>query len=213
MLQLIPNQKVAKFAMVLIAMVGLINLISAYYTYRKYCLLIEYNPAFNNAIEAIENIESYISIITLLLFVSAAIVFLIWFNNAYKNLKWIIKSIKYNTEWAIGAWFVPILCFIRPYKIMRELFESTQTWIAAKDEKTPVLYNINIINWWWAIWVIGNILSQIVFRIGLTANTIPELSSYTQFSLLSTLLDIPMAIFAILVIRSYAKMEKMVSSF
>lgn len=79
-------------------------------------------PFYTMYIDAMQVIASSIFLICYIVYL---ILFIMWFRRAYYNLHQITPYLSFSEGWAAGAWFVPILGLIRPYKIMRELYEVT----------------------------------------------------------------------------------------
>jgi hypothetical protein len=56
--------------------------------------------------------QQRLELMYLLLFVCTAVVFLVWFYRVHANLTALgAGPLKYTSGWAVGCWFVPILCF------------------------------------------------------------------------------------------------------
>jgi hypothetical protein len=89
-----------------------------------------------------------------LFYVGIVISFLLWFHRAYRNLPALgAIGLKYSPAWAVGAFFVPLLNLVRPFQIMREIWQvSTATagrWVNVNWEAgslPPVLIG------WWGTW-------------------------------------------------------------
>nr|WP_263008870.1 DUF4328 domain-containing protein [Chryseobacterium suipulveris] len=63
------------------------------------------------------------------------------------------------------------------------------------------------VSWWWFFWIIGNILGNFYFRYAMRAETIEELITSTQTSMVINIWGIPLALLAIKVIKDYSKAE------
>lgn len=84
----------------------------------------------------------------------AAICFIVWFFNAYKNLEIAGVPLRYTRGWAIGAWFVPFLSLVRPKQIADDVWRGSNAGAAdaARDVRvTPTLH------WWWGLYIGGSI--------------------------------------------------------
>jgi hypothetical protein len=56
------------------------------------------------------------------LLTASGVAFLLWLYRAYGNLYHLSpKQTRRDKSWAVGAWFEPLLNFIRSYSVMREL--------------------------------------------------------------------------------------------
>ncbi|HET7588882.1 MAG TPA: DUF4328 domain-containing protein [Solirubrobacterales bacterium] len=90
------------------------------------------------------------SIIALLV---AAGVFIAWFYRAYKNLRRLgVQNMRYGEGWAIGAWFVPFLNWVRPKQIANDVWRGSErgvdTWWYWRDVEVP-----GLVHWWWALFL------------------------------------------------------------
>ena len=63
------------------------------------------------------------------------------------------------------------------------------------------------VSWWWVFCIIGNILGNFYFRYAMRAETIEELITSTQTSMVLNIWGIPLALLAIKVIKDYSKAE------
>lgn len=89
-----------------------------------------------------------------LLFIAVAVLFIIWFYRAYKNLDPLgAPKPRHAVGWTIGAWFVPILDLILPKLMLNEIWRGSEPEAAGEAEGTapvPLLHHL-----WWAVWVVG----------------------------------------------------------
>ncbi|MEK7256950.1 MAG: DUF4328 domain-containing protein, partial [Bacteroidota bacterium] len=105
--------------------------------------------------------------------------------------------------WAAGSWFVPILNLFRPYHIMKEIWDKTQEQIQSR----PAVESSELVGWWWAFWIIGNIIGRISFRLSLKADTVDELTTASLFSIAAAVFDIPALFLAIQMIKKTREFE------
>jgi hypothetical protein len=73
---------------------------------------------------------------------AAAVAFVAWFHRAYHNLHALGHRPRHAAGWAIGSWFVPLLQFVRPLQIARELWCATGAQAAASHGR--------VAGWWMA---------------------------------------------------------------
>lgn len=100
--------------------------------------------------------------------------FITWFYKAYVNLPPLgVKRLDPKPGWAIGGWFVPLLCWYQPYVIAKEIWINScpidigkKGRARRKPSTAPVLV-------WWLLWVAANILS-IVFQGNMNGITVIE---------------------------------------
>jgi hypothetical protein len=87
---------------------------------------------------------------------------IMWLRRAYYNLHQLPNiHPEYSDGWAAGAWFVPFLNFVRPYTIMREVWQDTQraAWGRIVEPST-------LLSWWWAAFILKLIMGRITGRMG-----------------------------------------------
>jgi len=112
--------------------------------------------------------------------------------------------LEYTPGWTIGGFFIPFYCFVRPYRVMSEIWQASdpnsdgeQSW---KWKNSPP-----ILRWWWGFFLVTNILSNIASRMTPQENAknlISQLSDQSYVLLLADFVDIFAAIVAVLAIRS-----------
>lgn len=109
----------------------------------------------NERIDAVDRFAVIVGVIYLLTFLLAAIAFVRWFAQAYRNLaSWTL--VKHKTGWAIGAWFVPFLNVWRPFKIAEEIAVGSSD---PRADRRP-----RIITVWWTAFMASNLISRALFR-------------------------------------------------
>ena len=94
-----------------------------------------------------------IGILQGLLFIAAAVLFIIWFYRAYKNLGPLnAPPPRRGSGWTIGAWFVPILDLILPKLMLNEIWRGSEPEPSGDPGKAaiPTFHTL-----WWATWVLG----------------------------------------------------------
>lgn len=95
------------------------------------------------------------------------VVFLVWFSQAYANLKELrANDRQYSTGWAVGGWFIPIANLVVPYNVAKEIWKASSpnaydsknshAWKKANDH-SPVRE-------WWILYVVYVFLSRYLFR-------------------------------------------------
>lgn len=134
--------------------------------------------------------------------IACAVVFIMWFRRAYANLHRLenSESILSHTEgWAAGAWFVPFMNLVRPYTIMKEIWNETQSNIPGKIERDG-LKDTNLIGWWWAAWIGYNIVSNITSKMG-GEEEIADIAFGLRAGAFGALASIPAALLAIKMVK------------
>ena len=123
-----PNEQRAKTTILFLYISIVIDIIAFVGDYLQYNLLTNASNGISIGIDEANSNDlrqRLISLINLIIIIVSGIVFIRWFRRAYFNLHQKTDYL-YNSEgWAAGGWFVPIVCWYKPFQIMRELYEET----------------------------------------------------------------------------------------
>jgi hypothetical protein len=204
-----PNGQRAKNAIIfiwIILVLDVLSLISGYFQYDLLKTVV--NGGFISPVQATLNDlrEQIIAILYLLASIVSAIMFIQWFRRAYFNLHLHVEYLLHPEGWAAGSWFVPIVSFYRPYQIMKELYEESIELLEKRGIRIPDI-SMSYISIWWAFWILSSIFGQIILRITLKSNTVDDYIFTTICSMIQNIVNIPLALLAIQVIKNYAKLE------
>lgn len=121
---------------------------------------------------------SLLSFIVIALFIGSYIALIMWLRRAYYNLHQLPGiNPEYSDGWAAGAWFVPFINFVRPFTIMREVWQDTQ--LAALGR---VAEPATILGWWWAACVLRLVIGRITWALSRGG---PETSSLSSSDIVS----------------------------
>ncbi len=73
-----------------------------------------------------------ISVLQMLAYVPTALLFLMWFHRAYKNLAALgATDLEFSPGWAVGGFFVPVLNLVRPFQVATEIWKASDASTAA----------------------------------------------------------------------------------
>jgi len=203
-----PNTRRAKIAQLFIWIVLALEIVSLISNTMQYNLLqwvMDGNFVTDQELELNDSRQQIIAGGYLFFFIVSGITFIMWFKRAYFNLHQRVRNLSYTEGWAIGAWFVPIISLYRPYKIMKELYEETKKLLKKSDLLHFNDLSTIYLGYWWALWIISGILTQIYYRF--PVNTIQNFSDATMVDIFSNILGIPLALITIKIIKDYAKFE------
>lgn len=135
------------------------------------------------------------------IYVIAVIFFITWFSRAYKNLGRLgVEALRWREGWAIGAWFVPFLNFVRPKAIANDIWRGSDPH---RQPRTDLLEDTSVpwyFDVWWGLFIVGWIFSRITFQHYRNAETLSSLSSATVLLVASDALDAIAAVFAAAVV-------------
>jgi hypothetical protein len=204
-----PNEQRSKNAITLIWIVLTVEIIACISNYFQVNLLQSVlNGGFISDADADSNDtrQQLIAILFLIVYITSAVTFIQWFRRAYFNLHILVKGLSNTEGWAAGAWFVPIVSLFKPYQIMSEMSEKTKALISKNDlASEPIKTSSNTIGLWWALFIINNISGQISFR--LPMDTVEEMIFSTNLDVYNILIEIPLAIITVKLIKEHASRE------
>jgi hypothetical protein len=105
-------------------------------------------------------------LLTVGVFIGTVVVFCMWMYRAHANLHALgIQGQDYTSGWAAGAWFVPFLNLVRPFRIMKEIWKgSDPATVGAADFAWKLAADPAIIGLWWAAWIFSNVASRVSSR-------------------------------------------------
>ena len=209
MITLKPNGQRAKNAITLIWIIFSLEIVSFISGYFQYDLLKSAaSGASITPLDATLNDmrEQIIGVLYLIVYIISTVTFIKWFRRAYFNLHLRVDYLLHTEGWAAGSWFVPVISLFRPYQIMKELYEESSELLEKKGINDNDL-STRYLGWWWALWIVSSIVGQFVLRYTMNAESIDELIFSTTSSMFQNILNIPLALLAIKVIKDYSKVE------
>ncbi|MDR3287063.1 MAG: DUF4328 domain-containing protein [Prevotellaceae bacterium] len=210
-----PNQQRANNAVILIWICLIAAIFSLISEYMQYNLISDFANGGNLSMEDAESNDSRQTLIGIIYFIANIIyivTFIMWFRRAYYNLHQKAgHRLEYSEGWAAGAWFVPIVNLYRPYQIMKALYEETKRLFVQNDIKADYNLSVNFIGWWWGLWIISNVVGNIVLRFYVRADTVDEILTGTTISMISSIFEIILAVVTIKVIKDYSSVEHLLN--
>ena len=107
----------------------------------------------------------------------------------------------FSPGWAVGWFFVPVLNLYRPYQVLAELWRASAGRRGADRSAAPVVLRL-----WWLCWVLRILVELALSWQGrqMTMAGAADLATnliQTQLTLLGALLDLPLAVTALLLVR------------
>jgi hypothetical protein len=205
-----PNHKRSKIAITLIWICLIVNLISLFSSYLQYQLLTQLSKGVeiaNYKLEQNDSREQLVGIVTLIVSIISAVTFIQWFRRAYFNLHSLVPNLTYTEGWAAGSWFVPVIGFFRPYQIMVELYNKTIARLVERKLFDNQSFDLSFVKVWWALWIIVSIIGRVVYKYISEAETLDKFIDCTIFSMVESILYIPLSLITIKVIKAYSYFE------
>jgi heme/copper-type cytochrome/quinol oxidase subunit 2 len=145
-----------------------------------------------------------LAVASFVVLICSIVFFILWFRRAYNNLSLTNKVYLDHSEgWAAGAWFVPFLNLVRPYQIMVEIWNKTQ-------EATSNLLSYKpgtLVGWWWAIYILSNVINNITTRIINDNSSIDGLTYSTYAQIITNGIEVISIVVTMVMVKKAAELE------
>lgn len=146
--------------------------------------------------------QACFALIQLAVLVATGTGFLRWIYRAHVNVRAMgATGLKFSPGWAVGWFFVPLLNLWKPLHAMKQLWQASSkpgSWEG--DPPSPML------NTWWTLWLLSNILGQISIRLSLGGDP-GDVVTAEYCALLASVADIPLSLLAIRLVTSIHRMQ------
>ncbi|MDP5077661.1 MAG: DUF4328 domain-containing protein, partial [Nonlabens sp.] len=111
-------------------------------------------------------LDACIPILTLVILLVTAYLFISWCRRAYGNLHRLgVRNLSHTEDHVPWAFIIPIISLFRPLKIIKEIDLETKKQIAADPEKSYMISYDTTISSWWVVFIASAFLSNIASRI------------------------------------------------
>ncbi len=128
--------------------------------------------------------QQFSGYLTLAAFVVSGIASLVWTHRASSNARHLADyPQRISPGWAVGWYFVPIANLWKPYQSMAEIWR--------RSAFPPSVSGPAALGWWWALWIIGNITSQVALRASLAIDDLQSGYFATWALIVADALEIP----------------------
>lgn len=201
-----PNEQRAKMAILMLMIVMILYLISLFSDTLEYQLITSGSIDSESA-ESNDLRQRILGIILIAAIIVCATLFIRWFRRAYYNLHCRISHLDYEEAAARTYWFIPILSLFKPFGIAKEIFKKTEFYLEKNKPNYTSTTSINPVRIWWTFWVLSSLLGYLVARISLNAITIEDFQTVCILNIISDIIRIVAAVFAIRMIKEYGKIE------
>jgi Domain of unknown function (DUF4328) len=118
-------------------------------------------------------LKGVIGLLQFVVYITTAVLFLIWLYRASKNLRPLGASqIEFTPGWAVGWFFIPLANLVNPYRVVKEIWVKSEPKIAGAGESYwQQSGSTTLLGWWWAAWLLTCFANQAVLRLSTTAET------------------------------------------
>ena len=119
-----------------------------------------------------------IEILDFLAFLACVVLVGRWIYRTNANAHLFSDGMTISPGWAVGWYFIPLANLVKPYQGMKETWLASHygsDWGAGEEPVT--------MRWWWLLWIVTNILSNISWRMeraGVSGFTVRSSTCSTQ---------------------------------
>jgi hypothetical protein len=156
---------------------------------------------FDAAATRNDNRQQAIALAQLALFVVTGIVFLTWIYRANRNARALgAEGMRFTPGWSVGWYFVPVMSLWKPFQAMREIWQASAQPGNWQGVQTPPL-----VGWWWAVYLINQILVQIAYRLSDKIDNVDDAIMASFVTTLSNLSGSALDVLAFLLVTKIAQ--------
>ncbi len=205
--------KVAIFLIALLWGMLLLEIISFASDFMEYKLLHGWaNGGYVSTSEAEANDarQGLIGGFYLIIYGITSITFIVWFFRAHKNLRRaFLPGLKHKSGWAIGSFFVPILCLFRPFQMMKETWKGSTLLYKTSYIKSWDEYATDpLIKWWWGMFILSVYLGNLSLMLLIRPESIDQFLTSDLLKMIDDVLGIPLALVTIQMIKKITHLQE-----
>ena len=204
-----------KVLLVAVLVVALLGVVSEVYEIKLLYRAV-HGGALDSELEANDSLQVLVTVVLALVYFVTGTSFLIWFYLGRRNLACLGgRKFKYTPRWAVAGFFVPLLNIVRPFEVMCEVWHGSDPAGFDRDRRPSgslereKLGAPSLVKWWWGIFLTGNVLAHLVFRMAISENQSIDYM-YIQSGLwaLANLVEIVEVVVAIRLISRITKWQR-----
>jgi Domain of unknown function (DUF4328) len=155
------------------------------------------------AVDAIDR-SGVVGIVVGAVYLGTIVIWLVWQHRGQANLHALaIPRLTYSPGWAVGWWLIPVANLWKPFQTVRELWKAS-----GGGEAWWRIATWPVIGWWWACWIIFNLLYNATTRFWSSDSaSLERLIAGDGFSIAGDLVSIVGAILAVSIVRSVTERQ------
>jgi hypothetical protein len=163
-------------------------------------------------IGALDLLELGFALLQFAVIIATVVVFCMWLYRAAHNLTALgnpRQAIAHSPGWAVGSFFVPFVNLVVPYRATKEVWAKSDpavtvdNYVAPHEPSAPAYMKV-----WWAFWLASVFVNNAAGRLYFRADTPGEMQTAMWLDILGELLNIPAAVFVILVVRGIDRRQE-----
>lgn len=134
----------------------------------------------------------------------AVVCFCMFMVRANRNARSFGSPMSIRPGWAAGFFFVPIVCWWKPYQAMKEIWQGSDP-----DPNTHSFSVVvpSLIGWWWALWVVHTVGSRLISPAFKTVKGPAAFIKGSWVDVVMSGVSIAAALLAIAVVRAVARRQ------
>lgn len=148
------------------------------------------------ALGEVDQLRMVAGIAYTLAFIASVVFVARWIYGATANAHTLSDAMTISPGWSVGFFFVPIVSLFKPFQALSETWQASLSPDDPDDVPIPV-----VMRWWWGLWLLGNILGNVSFRLSLNAKTIGDLTTGAWLDIVLFAINLPMALLLIVIMR------------
>jgi len=138
-----------------------------------------------------------------ILLISTIVVFAIWIYRANYNARQLgAAGMQFTPGWSVGWYFIPVANLWKPYQAMKEIWKASAAPAHWQEQPRGA-----ILPWWWFLFIVSNLLSNIAFRLMLSAKTLSEIIAASTMNTVSDTVDIVNTAVALVLVGQIFRMQ------
>jgi hypothetical protein len=113
-------------------------------------------------------VSGLIALLLMPVFIYTVVTFLMWLYRIFSNLPSLRSDqMEFTPGWAVGWWFIPLANLIKPYQAVRTAWAESDPDIEVHNEFLTTIQSgaPSFMMLWWALWIIGNVVSNVSSRL------------------------------------------------
>jgi hypothetical protein len=150
----------ARAAVVMLGLYGLLDLATAF----VYAAQIKLLPLAIGSSD-LPRLILGLQLVSLCALVGTAVAFCLWLHQAYRNLRWWVRSeLPYGPALAVLSFFIPIVNLVLPFLVIQVLWKASKPNLPADDPQSwRRARSSDLVTCWWLLWLLARILAVLPF--------------------------------------------------
>jgi hypothetical protein len=165
----------------------------------------ESDEALEAAANASDARQGVVGISQFLVFITSGVLSLKWIHRACFNARVRASVMTFTPGWSVGWYFIPIGNLWKPYQAMKEIWETTAVQAHRALNEGGVL-----LGWWWTFWLVSNAVANAALRMSFRTTTIDDYLLASKTMLASDVLNIPLTLLFIQIVKNISSMQEVV---